>query len=102
MDAQRKSRRQSALQSSSERRQRVVPLAVQLSGIALNLLSRLSNRQAAKELARLWFTTFRSKPKPWVAEVWRGADRCVEVAVEETAIAMYCWGQGPPVVLMHG
>ena len=75
---------------------------MQLSGIALNLLSRLSNRQAAKELARLWFTTFRSKPKPWVAEFWRGADRCVEVAVEETAIAMYCWGQGPPVVLMHG
>lgn len=102
MDAQRKSPRRPALNSSAERRQRVVPLAVQLSGIGLNGLSRLYNPWAAKILTRLWFTTFKTRPGPRVAEFWGGADRRVEIVVEDSRIAVHCWGRGPLVVLMHG
>jgi pimeloyl-ACP methyl ester carboxylesterase len=102
MNAQRKSSRRAGLGSSAERRRRVVPLAVQLSGIGFNLLSRLHNDLAAKWLTRLWFTTFKSRPGSGVEEFWRGAERRVEIAVEETGVAVHCWGQGPRVVLMHG
>ena len=91
-----------ALHSSAERRQRIVPLPVQLAGYALNGLSLLHNEWAARLLTRFWFTTFRSKPKPWVAEFWNSADRRLEIAVEETLIDVHCWGQGPLVVMMHG
>jgi len=107
MNSQRKSPRQPStarrvLHSSADRRQRVVPLQVQFAGTALNALSLLHNEGAARLLTRFWFTTFRSEPKPWVAEFWNSADRRLEIAVEDTVIDVHCWGQGPPVVLMHG
>ena len=102
MDEQRKSPQHAGLNSSADRRQRVVPLAVQLSGIGFNLLSRLHARWAAKLLTRLWFTTFKTRPRPGVTEFWSSADRRVDVEVEETTVALHCWGQGPLAVLMHG
>jgi len=102
MDAQRKSPQRAGLNSSAERRQRVVPLAVQMSGLAFNLISLVHNRWAAGWLTRLWFTTFKSRPGPGVAEFWGSAQRRIDVAVEETSVAVHCWGQGPLVVLMHG
>ena len=102
MNGQRKPSRRPALHSSAERRQRVVPLAVQFAGSVLNALSLLHTEWAARLLTRYWFTTFKSKPKPWVANFWNSADRRIPIKVEDTVIDVHCWGQGPLVVLMHG
>lgn len=70
--------------------------------MGLNGLSRLYNPWAAKLLTRLWFTTFKTRPGPGVEDFWRSAERRIEVAVEDTTVAVHCWGQGPLAVLMHG
>ena len=88
--------------SSAERRQRVIPVSFQLSGIALNLISLIHNEWASGVLERLWFTVFKSTPKPWVAQFWQGADEEIPLVVEDVTIPVYSWGQGPLVVLMHG
>lgn len=90
------------LLSSADRRRRVVPPSFQLAGLALNAVSLLRNEWAARVLARLWFTVFRSKPKPWVAEFWSSADSRIELPVDDVAIPVHRWGEGPPVVMMHG
>ena len=94
--------RQPRILSSAERRQRVIPLSFQMAGVALNLVSRLHNEWAADMLARLWFTVFKSKPKPWVADFWASADERIELPVYEVTIPIHLWGEGPLVVLMHG
>ncbi len=102
MDSKQPPPGQARILSSAERRQRVIPLSFQLSGIALNLISVLHNEWAAGVLSRFWFTVFKSDPRPWVAEFWSGAHRRVEVTVDDVTIPVHCWGQGPVVVLMHG
>lgn len=70
--------------------------------MALNLVSRIHNEWASGVLARFWFTVFKSTPKPWVAEFWRGAHQRIELEVADVTIPVHCWGQGPPVTMMHG
>ena len=88
--------------SSAERRQRVIPVSFQLAGIALNLVSVIHNEWAAGVLTGLWFTVFKSTPKPWVAGFWSGSERRLAITVDDVTIPVHCWGQGPPVVMMHG
>ena len=94
--------RQPRILNSAERRQRVIPLSFQLAGVALNLVSRLHNEWASDVLARLWFTVFKTKPKPWVADFWASADESIELPVYDVTIPIYLWGKGPLIVLMHG
>jgi pimeloyl-ACP methyl ester carboxylesterase len=94
--------RPSTSSGSSERRKRVVPLSFQLAGMSLNLVSVIHNEWAANVLARLWFTVFRSSSRPWVAEFWAGADDCIDISIGEQVVPVYCWGQGPLLVTMHG
>ena len=91
--------RQPRILNSAERRQRVIPLSFQLAGVALNLVSRLHNEWASDVLARLWFTVFKTKPKPWVADFWASADESIELSVYDVTIPIYLWGQGPLSVL---
>jgi pimeloyl-ACP methyl ester carboxylesterase len=102
MDDRQQPVRQSRILNSAERRDRVIPLSFQLAGVALNLVSRLHNEWASDVLARLWFTVFKSRPKPWVADFWASADACFELPVYDVSIPIYVWGEGPLVVLMHG
>lgn len=102
MDAEQQPGRGPRISSSAERRQRVIPLSFQLAGGALNLASLLHNEWASSVLARLWFTVFKSSPRPWVAEFWSGAEERLQIEVGDDTIPVHCWGQGPPVVLMHG
>jgi pimeloyl-ACP methyl ester carboxylesterase len=102
MGAEKKSAGSSAMSGSAERRKRVVPLSFQLAGMTLNLISVVHNEWASDVLTKLWFTVFKSSSKPWVAEFWAGADDCIEISVGEWVIPVYCWGQGPLVVTMHG
>ena len=88
--------------NSSERRKRVIPLSHQLFGLILNLVSHLRNEWAADILSNLWFTVFKSKPKPWITEFWQQAESRVEVQLKYKSIPVYLWGQGPLVVMMHG
>ena len=102
MDDRQQPLRQPRILKSPERNKRVIPLSFQLAGGALNLVSRLHNEWAADVLARLWFTVFKAKPKPWVADFWASADERVELPVYEVTIPIHVWGEGPLVVLMHG
>ena len=88
--------------SSAERRNRVVPLSFQLAGLTLNLLSRMHNEWASGVLAGLWFTVFKTRSKPWVADFWASAQERFEVTVDAHSIPIHCWGQGPLIVVMHG
>ena len=102
MDEEKQSVRPSAMSGSMERPKRVVPFSFRLAGMTLNLVSVVHNEWAANVLSRPWFTVFKSSPKPWVAGFWSGADDCITVSVGERPIPVYCWGQGPLVVTMHG
>jgi pimeloyl-ACP methyl ester carboxylesterase len=88
--------------NSSERRIRVIPLSHQMFGLALNVMSHLGNEWAANILSNLWFTVFKSKPKPWIFEFWQQAESRVEVQLKDKSIPVSLWGQGPLVVTMHG
>lgn len=87
---------------STERRERVIPLSFQLSGVGLNLLSLIHNEWASDVLAGFWFTVFKSKSKSWVGEFWRSAHRSIDLTVDDVTIPVHCWGEGPAVVMMHG
>ena len=87
---------------SAERRKRVIPISFQLAGATLNLASLIHNEWASGVLAGLWFTVFQSGQKPWVKEFWDSADERIEITVDGGRIPVYCWGQGPLVVTMHG
>lgn len=88
--------------NSSQRRKRVVPLGYQMVGLGLNLVSRLSNEWAADILSNIWFTVFKSKPKPWITAFWEQAETRVELRLEDKSIPVFLWGQGPLIVMMHG
>jgi pimeloyl-ACP methyl ester carboxylesterase len=102
MDKQQPSTMRTRILSSADRRQRVIPVSFQLSGIVLNLISLIHNEWASSVLERLWFSVFKSKPKPWVARFWQTADEEITLSVEDVTIPIYSWGQGPLIVLMHG
>ena len=88
--------------NSSARRKRVVPLSYQLAGLGLNLVSYLGNEWASDKLSRFWFTVFKGKAKPWIAEFWQQADTRTDVQLGNKSIPVSFWGQGPLVVVMHG
>ena len=88
--------------TSSERQKRLIPFKYQAFGLALNALSHLSNPWAADILSNIWFTVFKTKPKPWITRFWQQADSCVELHLKDKSIPVSLWGRGPLVVLMHG
>jgi hypothetical protein len=47
-------------------RRRVIPLQYQIFGTVLNVMSYVHRTFTAKIASNLWFTVFKSKPKPWV------------------------------------
>lgn len=88
--------------ASSERHKRIIPLKYQVVGLGLNALSHLSNPWAANILSNIWFTVFKTRPKPWITRFWQQADSCVELHLQDKSIPVSLWGQGPLVVVMHG
>ncbi len=68
----------------------------------LNLLSLIRIDWSAAVLERLFFTVFKTGPRPWVAGFWQSAAECRELAVDDARIPVYRWGDGPMIVFMHG
>lgn len=81
---------------------RIIPWEYRFIGMAMNIMSLVSVDWAARQLGRLWFSVFKNTPKSWVKKFWMMADRRYEVTLNDQEIAVYSWGQGPLVVLMHG
>ncbi len=81
---------------------RVIPWKFRIMGYGLNLISQINNNWAAEQLNRLWFTVFKYHPKPWVRKFWNQAERRFEINLSDQSIPVYCWGEGPLIVLMHG
>ncbi len=66
------------------------------------MLSRVAPGLAAQALERLFLTPLRhatpEREKPWIANAWRTSIPFDE----ERALALYAWGQGPTILLVHG
>lgn len=94
------------MMNSSGRAKRVIPISFQLAGFGLNLLSRVHNEWPARVLSQIWFTVFKSKPKPkkkqWIEEFWQQADEAIILQLGDETHPVYSWGKGPLVILMHG
>ena len=88
--------------TKSTGKQRVVPLKFRIAGMVLNFISLINNEWAAQKLSQIWFTVFKSQPKPWVTKFWNQADRRFEIDLQDQSIPVYCWGKGPLIVMMHG
>jgi pimeloyl-ACP methyl ester carboxylesterase len=84
------------------RKQRVVPMHFRMTGKLLNGAARVNSDWVAERVARLWFTVFKTRPRPWVHSFWQGADKCVSVHLQDKCHPVYIWGEGPLVVLLHG
>jgi pimeloyl-ACP methyl ester carboxylesterase len=88
--------------NSSARRKRIIPVHYRMIGMSLNAVSHFNSKWAADILSKIWFTVFKSKPKPWINAFWKQAQTCVDLQLEDKSIPVSLWGQGPLVVMMHG
>ena len=75
--------------SKSNGKKRIVPWKIRLFGLGLNLVSLFNNEWAAEKLSQIWFTVFKSRPKPWVAKFWNQADRRFEINLSDQTIRVY-------------
>ncbi len=95
--------RRNSYKSDNPRRaeRRTQPLAV----VALRLLFRLSGVLAPRLAARfanyLWFRPQRHRPPDRELALLQRAP-CYPMTHADKQIAVYCWGKGPTVLLVHG
>lgn len=88
--------------SSGHNRQRPPdPLALRALRLALRSLDRVAPRLSGRWVYRLWFSTHHFvEPKREIA--WRTAAEQFTLPHEDGPLALYSWGKGPTVLLIHG
>ena len=78
-----------------------IPVAIQLLRLGLGGLSAISPRLAGRWVYHLWFATHRfAEPKRETR--WREQAQQFTLPHEYGPLAMYSWGKGPTVLLVHG
>lgn len=78
-----------------------IPLAVQLLRFGIRNLSAVSPQLAGRWVYHLWFATHRfAEPKREAR--WREQAQQFTLPHEYGPLAMYSWGEGPTVLLVHG
>ena len=78
-----------------------IPVAIQLLRLGIDGLSAISPRLAGRWVYHLWFTTHRfAEPKRETH--WREQAQQFNLPHKYGPLAMYSWGEGPPVLLVHG
>lgn len=79
----------------------VVPLALRMMRLALALIDKVSPAIASKWIYNIWFTT-QHHPVPKRELNWAQQARQYQLQCESGALAVYSWGEGPAVLLVHG
>lgn len=78
-----------------------IPIAIRLLSTALRILGTISPQLASRWVYHLWFTTHRfAEPKRETR--WREQAQQFNLPHKYGPLAMYSWGAGPPVLLVHG
>lgn len=78
-----------------------VPIAIQLLSLGLRSLDAVSPQLAGRWAYRLWFGTHRfAEPKRETQ--WREQAKQLSLPHEYGPLALYSWGDGPTVLLVHG
>jgi pimeloyl-ACP methyl ester carboxylesterase len=87
--------------NASAQRPAAVPTALRALRAGLRLTAALSPEWAGRWANRIWFTSRRFAEPAREAE-WLRAAQWQELPHRERPIAVYRWGQGPAVLLVHG
>lgn len=77
------------------------PLALKLLRAALGLSALVSTKLTGRWVNRLWFSTQRF-PEPAREKQWLAAAARSTLNHRDRPLAVYAWGAGPTVLLMHG
>lgn len=78
-----------------------LPLPLRIARTGLNSFARISPPLAGPLAFRFFCTPFRYPEPPRETEVLRRAER-FSILFGDTPLAVYSWGQGPIVLLVHG
>ena len=78
-----------------------LPLGFRLLRSALQLSAAFSTELAGRWVNRLWFRTYRY-PQPGREREWLAGARQRTLTHRNRPLAVYCWGEGPTVLLVHG
>ena len=78
-----------------------LPLGFRLLRGALQLSAMFSTELAGRWVNRLWFRTYRY-PQPEREREWLAGARPLTLTHRDRPLAVYCWGEGPTVLLVHG
>jgi pimeloyl-ACP methyl ester carboxylesterase len=87
--------------SSTKPRERDLPVAFRALRAALGLTSRVSPELAGHWANRLWFRSQRF-PEPAREREWLASAQWMTLSRRDRSLAVYHWGEGPTVLLMHG
>ena len=85
----------------SPSRYRAVPWPLRLLRLAFAISDKLSPSLASQWLYRLWFSIQRY-PLPKRELAWAQQARQYRLKSESAELAVYSWGEGPVVLLVHG
>ena len=78
-----------------------IPVAIQLLRLGIGGLGAVSPQLAGRWVYHLWFSTHRfAEPKRETR--WRELAHQFNLPHKYGPLAMYSWGEGPPVLLVHG
>ncbi len=78
-----------------------VPIAIKLLRLALRSVDLVSSKIAGQWAYRLWFGTHRFA-EPVRETRWRARAKQFTIPHQYGPIAIYSWGEGPSVLLVHG
>ena len=77
------------------------PLALKLLRATLRLSALVSTEFAGHWVNRLWFRS-RRFPEPARERQWLADAQCTTLTHRGRSLAVYAWGEGPTVLLVHG
>src|SRR3970040_1644726 len=78
-----------------------MPVGLCLLGLAIRLLGLVPPGLAARWVYRLWLQPIRF-PEPQQEKDWRRTSRPLAVVHRGRELAVYSWGAGSPVLMVHG
>ena len=82
-------------------RENVLPIGFRLLRAALKLSATVSAELAGRWVNRLWYRTHRY-PEPEREKQWLRAGNMLTLPHRGLPLAVYQWGEGPTVLLVHG
>lgn len=82
-------------------RENDLPVVFRLLRMALRLAALVSTELTGRWVNRLWFRSQRY-PEPAREQEWLGSAQRLTLAHRDRPLAVYRWGEGPTILLVHG